>query len=78
MFQKWAERKRKILLIVPASLRKQWFTELDEKFFIKSIILDEKSFDNSKKKGNINVFDRINKFVYALIYLKRIAYVSKN
>ena len=78
MFQKWAERKRKILLIVPASLRKQWFTELDEKFFIKSIILDEKSFDNSKKKGNINVFDRSNKFVYALIYLKRIAYVSKN
>lgn len=78
MFQKWAERKRKILLIVPASLKKQWFTELDEKFFIKSIILDEKSFDNSKKKGNINVFDRSNKFVYALIYLKRIAYVSKN
>lgn len=55
--QKWAERKRKILLIVPASLRKQWFSELDEKFFIKSTILDKKNFDNLKKEGNINPFD---------------------
>ena len=30
----WSERKRKILLIVPASLRMQWRTELLEKFFI--------------------------------------------
>lgn len=61
--QKWAERKRKILLIVPASLRKQWFTELDEKFFIKSTILDKKSFDNLKKKGNANPFDISNRVV---------------
>ncbi|RJP54891.1 MAG: DEAD/DEAH box helicase, partial [Deltaproteobacteria bacterium] len=32
--QKWAERRRKILLIVPANLRKQWNAELQEKFFI--------------------------------------------
>ena len=36
--QKWAERKRKILLIVPSSLRKQWSSELQEKFFLPSII----------------------------------------
>ena len=33
--QNWAERKRrKILIIVPASLRKQWLLELQEKFFL--------------------------------------------
>src|SRR5271163_996199 len=28
--QRWAERKRKILIIVPASLRKQWHQELSD------------------------------------------------
>jgi SNF2 family DNA or RNA helicase len=31
--QKWAERKRRILVITPSNLRKQWFQELAEKFF---------------------------------------------
>ncbi len=35
--QKWAERKRKILIICPASLRKQWNQELMDKFFIFAI-----------------------------------------
>ena len=30
--QKWAERKRKILIITPANLRKQWSQELFDKF----------------------------------------------
>src|SRR5659263_201022 len=37
--QNWAERKRKILIIVPASLRKQWSTELVEKFYLPSVIM---------------------------------------
>src|SRR3954469_10929521 len=41
--QKWAERRRKILLIVPATLRKQWQIELEEKFFLPSLILESKS-----------------------------------
>ena len=32
MAQKWAEGKRNILLVVPASLRKQWNQELRDKF----------------------------------------------
>ena len=32
--QKWAERHRKILIITPASLRKQWLLEMSDKFFI--------------------------------------------
>ena len=29
--QRWAEKKRRILIIVPANLRKQWQIELEEK-----------------------------------------------
>lgn len=32
--QKWAERKRRILIITPSNLRKQWYQELTEKFFL--------------------------------------------
>ncbi|HLB59288.1 DEAD/DEAH box helicase [Candidatus Peribacteria bacterium RIFCSPHIGHO2_02_FULL_52_16] len=52
--QKWAERKRKILLIVPSNLRKQWNAELQEKFFIPSSILEAKSFNQLIKEGNLN------------------------
>lgn len=31
--QKWAERKRRILVITPSNLRKQWHQEMTEKFF---------------------------------------------
>jgi len=56
--QKWAERKRKILLILPSSLRKQWNAELQEKFFLSSIILETKSFNQYVKDGNLNPFDQ--------------------
>mgnify|MGYP000848843242 CR=1 FL=1 len=55
--QKWAERKRKILIVVPANLRKQWNQELLEKFFIPSLILEAKSFNQEIKNGNLNPFD---------------------
>jgi len=50
----WTERKRNILLIVPASLRHQWLSELDEKFYIKSMILESKNYNKMKKEGKIN------------------------
>ncbi|MFA6082074.1 MAG: SNF2-related protein [Patescibacteria group bacterium] len=56
--QKWAERKRKILLIVPSSLRKQWNSELQEKFFLPSLILETKSFNQIIKAGNLNPFSQ--------------------
>jgi ERCC4-related helicase len=55
--QCWSERKRHILLIVPASLRTQWRAELDEKFFIKSRILESANFNKDRKDGIINPFD---------------------
>jgi ERCC4-related helicase len=54
--QKWAERKRKILIITPANLRKQWNQELQDKFFLASIILETKSFNAYIKSGNSNPF----------------------
>jgi adenine-specific DNA-methyltransferase len=37
--QRWAERKRRLLVITPANLRKQWYQELQEKFFLPCRIL---------------------------------------
>lgn len=54
--QKWAERKRKILIITPANLRKQWSQELLDKFFHQSIILEQKSLKEELRKGNFNPF----------------------
>jgi ERCC4-related helicase len=38
--QLWAERRRKLLIIAPASLRKQWAQELLEKFAVPTTVLD--------------------------------------
>src|ERR1035437_6595092 len=56
--QKWAERKRKILIITPANLRKQWNQELLDKFFLTSVILETKSFNEAIKKKNLNPFQQ--------------------
>lgn len=48
--QQWAEQKRNILIITPATLRKQWSLELDEKFFLPSIILERKIFHSILSK----------------------------
>ena len=56
--QYWAERKRKLLIIMPAALRKQWQQELQEKFFLPSIILEAKSFNAEINKGNFNPFEQ--------------------
>ena len=55
--QKWAERHRKIILIVPAMLRNQWSQELLEKFSIPSYILESSSYNADKKAGVPNPFD---------------------
>lgn len=42
--QYWSERKRRLLIICPASLRKQWALELEEKFNLPTVILDAKTW----------------------------------
>jgi len=55
--QSWAENCRKLLVVCPASLRKQWAVELEEKFNLPSQILDAKTYRDSQKAGNPNPFD---------------------
>ena len=61
--QKWAERKRKLLIIAPSSLRKQWNQELWEKFFLPSFILETRSFNSNLKQGMENPFQRNDELV---------------
>ena len=56
--QKWAERKRRLLVIAPANLRKQWAQELADKFFLPSVILEAKSFNETIRSGNLNPFSQ--------------------
>ena len=49
--QYWAERKRQLLIICPASLRKQWAQELQDKFNLPSQILDANTWRQLKKQG---------------------------
>lgn len=56
--QKWAEHKRRLLVIVPANLRKQWSQELADKFHLPSAILENRSFNEAIRAGNLNPFQR--------------------
>ncbi|HOD40233.1 MAG TPA: DEAD/DEAH box helicase, partial [Candidatus Wallbacteria bacterium] len=54
--QHWAERRRKILVITPASIRKQWAIELSEKFNLPTTVLDAKTHREQVKNGNPDPF----------------------
>lgn len=55
--QQWAERHRHILIITPATLRKQWSMELEEKFFLPSVILESKNFNRILAETYSNPFN---------------------
>lgn len=61
--QQWAERKLELLIIAPSNLRKQWKQELADKFFLPSIILETKSFNEHIKEGNLNPFNQADNIV---------------
>lgn len=55
--QYWAERKRRLLIVCPASLRKQWAQELKEKFNLPSLILDAASLSKQRASNIDASFD---------------------
>lgn len=55
--QRWAERRRHILIVVPASLRKQWQQELWDKFFLPSVVLEKRAWTRLMAEGKPNPFD---------------------
>lgn len=54
--QLWSEHKRKILIVAPASLMRQWASELFDKFNLPSIIMDRKQYNLLKRQGYVNPF----------------------
>ena len=54
--QRWAERRRRILIIVPANLRKQWHQELQDKFGLQALILEAKNYNTIRKQERQNPF----------------------
>ena len=61
--QRWAEHRRRILLIVPASLRKQWSQELQDKFSLPAIIIEAKSYREQVKAGRREPLDATDRIV---------------
>ncbi|MCK6424024.1 MAG: DEAD/DEAH box helicase [Burkholderiaceae bacterium] len=54
--QRWAERRRRILIIVPANLRKQWHQELQDKFSLQGVLLEAKSYNVLRKRDRRSPF----------------------
>ncbi len=54
--QRWAERRRRILIIVPANLRKQWHQELQDKFNLHGLVLEAKSYNATRKTSRQSPF----------------------
>ncbi|PHQ62985.1 MAG: ATP-dependent helicase, partial [Sphingobium sp.] len=49
--QYWAERRRRLIVVCPAALRKQWANELAEKFHLPSQVLDARTYKELRKQG---------------------------
>jgi hypothetical protein len=56
--QLWAERRRRLLVICPASLRKQWASELTEKFHLPTQVIDARTWAQARKEGIYNPLDQ--------------------
>lgn len=76
--QHWSEHKRRLLVICPANLRKQWSSELLEKFYLPSVIMESKSFNSSIENGVFNPFDREIIVICSLQFAKtKAAYIRR-
>src|SRR2546426_747251 len=49
--QYWAERRRRLLVICPAAIRKQWSLELEEKFNLPTLVLDAPTYKQLQRDG---------------------------
>ena len=66
--QRWAERRRRILVVVPASLRKQWQQELWEKFFLPSVVLERRAWTRLQAEGKPNPLDADDQVIICSYY----------
>lgn len=71
--QYWAERRRRLLVICPAALRKQWSSELAEKFHLPTQILDARTWKNLQQGGVYDPLDQAQISIMSLNFAARIA-----
>ena len=71
--QFWAERKRHLMVICPAALRKQWQIELEEKFNLPSLVLDAKAYRQLQKNGRGNPFHAPTIIISSYHYISKMA-----
>jgi len=69
--QFWAERKRRLLVICPASLRKQWSLELQEKFHLPNLVIDADSYREAQVRGSSNPFDQTQVLITSIHFASR-------
>ena len=50
--QLWAERRRRLLVLCPASIRKQWALELEERFNLPTRVLDARTYAQALREGH--------------------------
>jgi len=71
--QLWAERKRRLLVICPASLRKQWSLELAEKFNLPTVILDAPTYRAAKRDGIADPFTQPAVIITSMNFASRLS-----
>jgi len=55
--QRWAERRRRLVIVCPAHIRKQWQSELLEKFNLPALVLDRRVWNQMRRDGETNPLD---------------------
>lgn len=56
--QRWAERRRRLIVICPAAIRKQWVTELQEKFNLPAVVMDSRAYKQYQQQGQPRPFEQ--------------------
>lgn len=71
--QYWAERQRRIIVVCPAVLRKQWAAELEEKFNLPCQVLDARTWSAQRKSGVVEPFDQATISIVSYNFAARMA-----
>jgi SNF2 family DNA or RNA helicase len=69
--QHWAERKRRLLVVCPASIRKQWQIELEDKFNLPAKVMDSRLYRKAQKNGQANPFETPEVVIVSLHFAAR-------
>lgn len=73
MAQYWAERQRRIIVVCPAVLRRQWASELEEKFNLPCQVLDARTWSAQRKAGVVEPFDQATISIISYNFAARMA-----